>query len=83
LLTLKDKYPNESQVLNASKKRHFEEIGAVEERDSQQTRASFTSTYSSFIDYDPPMNFQEQAEAEMAMVAVDDKSIKNVRVNRV
>jgi hypothetical protein len=82
-LTLKDKYPNESQVMNASKKRHFDEVGAPEERDSQQTRASFTSTFSSFIDYDPPMNSQEQVEPDMAVVVVDDTSIKSVRLIRV
>jgi len=79
ILTLKDKYPSESQVLNASKKRHFDEIGALDERDSSQTRASITSNFSSFIDYDPPTISPEQTGQRAGAVNVEDTSIKNVR----
>jgi hypothetical protein len=56
----KEKYDIDSYSLNASRKRPFEEIGAVEERGSSQTCASF----SSMINYDPSSTSQEQPSNE-------------------
>jgi hypothetical protein len=58
LLSLKQQYQTDSGALNASRKRPFDEIVTVEERDSSQARASF----SSLINYDPPTTSPKQSE---------------------
>jgi hypothetical protein len=77
----KEKYDIGSYSLNASRKRPFEEIGAVEERGSSQTCASF----SSMINYDPSNTSQGQPSDEDAAadpdLPLDENPIKAVSRN--
>jgi hypothetical protein len=79
LLSLKEQYHADSYILNVSRKRSFNEAIAVEERDSSQTRASF----SSLINYDPPTTSPKQSDQSETcttpQMTAEINSIKIVR----